>query len=175
MKKIFLTFALVFALISTMVSQTIKTNEVHNIHLNIPVGDINIDTIIPFETFGYNEMHKVIDFTFVQNSYDGNVIRTVTKDITYQPINTVENIKQLNHGINKFATLEIASICVAIGTATAACLIAQDEPTGALVIGGVGGAATFGLQIAALVVLKNNSVKNLYISDKGVGFKINID
>lgn len=177
MKKIFLTIVVLFTVMFNGFGQQIKSNEHHNIKLSIPVGDkYHFDTIVSFETMGYCEMHKFIDFTLVQKTIDGKKVNTtIIKDITYQPINNTENLKQLNHGVNTFAKLEIASLCVGvISGVTTLVLVTTDHNIGAATVGIGGGLAALGLHVAALVILKNNSLDNFYISDKGVGFKIDI-
>lgn len=176
MKKIFLTIAVLFSVMFNGFGQQIKLNEQHTVKLSIPVGEYHFDTIVSFETMGYAEMHKFINFTFNQKTIKGEEVNTtIIKDITYQPINNAENLKQLNYGVNKFAKLEIASLCVGgISGITALVLVTKDHNIGAGIVGVGGGLTALGLHIAALVILKNNSFNNLYVSDKGVGFKIDI-
>lgn len=177
MKKIFLTIAVLFTVMFNAFGQQIKLNEQHNIKLSIPIADrYYFDTIVSFETMGYSKMHKFIVFEKGQKTSDNKEFTmTLIKDITYQPINNTENLKQLNHGVNTFAKLEIASLCVGgISGVTALVLATKDHNIGAATIGIGGGLTALGLHIAALVILKNNSLDNFYISDKGIGFKIDI-
>lgn len=181
MKKIFFTIAVLFNVIFNTFGQ-----ELENIKMNFNVKGTKFDTVIsvspiePTEVFIAKNVHLNASYVLQESARDV----LVTQTLLVEPINSAEVLHNLNYGINKFAKLEIASLSVGVGgTAIGLLLPSIAKNTGVNVYNcSIAGYTIIGascvtaaiLQICAILQLKNNSLDNFYISEHGIGFKIDI-
>lgn len=179
MKKLFL-MALVALMSLQSFAQTQETDSItyHKIIMDIPVSvglysdKFHTRVSIPDDHCGL----QVVQF----DVYDAesNSVKTLTKSLIYEEVDNGEVMHNLNRGVKVFANCEVVATVVSLATAglTVGLLCDENNPhTKAATIVGIGGAsiATI-LHIIGIVNLCDKSMKNLYVSDKGVGFKIDI-
>ena len=195
MKKIFLTIAVLFTVMFNMFGQ-----ETENLKLNFKLDNgmkfdtiINVSTTEQTEVFITKNIHVNANYALQEPAR--NIM--VTKTLLVEPTDAGEALHNLNYGVNKFAILEIASLCVGVGgtaIGVAIPLIAKagthsyegsfkgssyysssnTAATVGYVVIGTSCLAAAVLQVCALLELKNNSMDNFYISEHGIGFKIDI-
>ncbi len=98
----------------------------------------------------------------------------VPLDIEYERVDANEVMHNLNKGVKVFANCEIVALAVSAITASVCIGTAKENPNVAKYVGIGGAGVALILHTVGIVNLAGNSMKNFYVSDKGVGFKIDI-